>query len=269
MSLEVRVLVACLLALLFSTADGLTCGTAPTNCASCTTDGGNLCDGCNAGYWLSATRVCTACTVGSTKAADRAGGIPADGSQSQASCSSCASPCSTCLGLTTTCIDCTTGYYKNITTPPAPSPNPICAQCSFPCAVCTDATPAGCSACIDGFYGNSTVPCAPCSSPCKTCSGNGFTCTTCIDGYWKTASGTTCSTCPKGCATCSSNTTCTTCQSDFVLNSTSGLCTQFYASFAIPNTTNASNATTSGSWSQLLSLAPSVSGFLAICLNYW
>lgn len=38
------------------------------------------------------------------------------------------------------------------------------------------------STCPEGYYA-SNRECAPCQYPCKTCSGSGNSCVTCIDGF--------------------------------------------------------------------------------------
>ena len=95
-------------------------------------------------------------------------------------CVACGFSCARCMPDTlNNCTTCYSGMYLNTTFQ--------CNSCPANCTTCTGVN--NCLTCATGYVqftqpvGTTRVYCTPCSTPCKTCTVNPDTCTSCITGF--------------------------------------------------------------------------------------
>ena len=163
-------------------------------------------------------------------------------------CTACHSYCSECNGSTKNkCTACKEAYiYQSVVATTCDTycydgsylleDGSSCANCSHPCATCTDGASASClscktgfflqpspntSVCLDhcslGFYPNSsTKSCLACDPACTECfGGTNHNCTVCESGYYLTSN--SCLPCGSNCTTCQDGTAtgCLTCKDGY------------------------------------------------------
>lgn len=188
------------------------------NCMACQLDSaGNIqCITCLPGYMLSSTFTCVACA------------FPCSQCNTANVCSQCQTPfyflqpnsqpvAGSCVPNTVTncnrynpsnitqCTGCVSGYVLN-------SSNLCAFNCPTNCQTCSNSTT--CTTCNVGYYVNSNSQCSQCTgTACNQCTAaSPNLCTSCINGYFFTATSGqsgTCTACPTFCSSCSSATVCT------------------------------------------------------------
>ena len=155
-------------------------------CATCSTTDITKCNSCLAGYSLDSTTsscipitssncengVCDICAFGY---------VLSGGTCLQCNTTSNCARCQT--GNTTACTSCMMGNYLS---------SSGCVACPKGCETCSSGT--NCLTCKSGYTVASspvltTVNCIECGQPCAQCSGNSYTCTSCMTGFqlvgWK------------------------------------------------------------------------------------
>lgn len=182
------------------------------------------CVECGVDYMNSTKTICIQCATGSS--------VSPTGDR----CVQCSFPCASCLPLPgpNNCASCTPPMFfleSNIdgtciknSIPGCLAPNTanvsLCGRCApgfnlaadgsrcnwncpLNCVQCSSNVT--CSACVTGFFVNSSNLCEQCQAKgCSSCTANG--CTTCIRGFYLLSN--ECKVCPGFCLHCSSNTTC-------------------------------------------------------------
>ena len=183
---------------------GSTCtSTCPANCSNCSSN--TVCTACLATYYLSTTNsTCTACN--------------GDGYFTLGwNCSVCDTNCVACAGTATNCTSC------NITQ------NLYLYSSNHTCGLCPSRP----------GYSLVSPNCLVCGPHCNTCSGNGYTCLTCLAGNYLYPNAT-CGSCPatgfyilgSNCAACSANclncsgtsASCTACYPGYINDAVTGGC---------------------------------------------
>ncbi|KAM3143706.1 hypothetical protein pb186bvf_004202 [Paramecium bursaria] len=224
-------------------------GTLANSCYTLQTNSTSNCAQCNAGFYLSASNICTQCPTGCTSCALSSGTLACSAVSSGyylngSTVASCQPNCTSCNS--TTCNICATGYVVNSTN------NNLCTQCSAGCSVCTSSS--SCSTCLSGYnLISSSNTCQQCPSNCSACS-NTYLCSTCNLGYVLNAG--SCVTLSQANCMTAGATGCTQCMYGFYLGtvtvqsgtttSTASACLQCIQPFAgfVCGTTNTAASTT-------------------------
>ena len=185
------------------TAPGVQAGACTWKCSKhCKTCGNETeCDVCHNGYWLNLKKCeachvfCKKCTTSATTCTECLAPNHPSTSTATFTCSEVCPPlCETCIiGDVCTAANCITGAETNGSN--------------------------GCK-CSDGFFEDGGI-CSPCSKSCLTCSGSEGNCLSCADCWHFTVpnvavTGGTCTwRCTRGCKVCSNEQQCTTCKDGF------------------------------------------------------
>lgn len=184
------------------------------------------CTSCFAGYIL-AENTCTGCAQGclncdqsTNEVSNSCTACPANmlltnngACDSISSQADCGELCSACNQMLNGTI------YCSICAPGAVMNNGVCINCPANCALCSLSNIGLCTSCLPGYYFSASQNCVACPmSNCLAC--NSLACTTCAMGYMLSPSLTCMKKCILPCATCSATdpSICTSCISGYTYN---------------------------------------------------